>query len=151
MIAKKFALAFGIAVVLPAMIHNGVESFFPQPRWQDYTVSPLIDRNSSEYQLKEAVRRAAERLFEKRLFAVAVPLGLAAMIAGSVLALPAVGTGLMFGGIFSVCDGYINSWSELSPQLRFFSLLAAFVVLVVVGFLKLERQRPLNCPDRGKQ
>jgi hypothetical protein len=42
-------------------------------------------------------------------------------------------TGLMFGGIFSVCDGYFNYLSGLSAQLKFFSLLVVFIVLLVVG------------------
>ena len=140
MLAKKFALAFGIAVVFPAMLHYGVATFSPEPRWQDYTVSPLIDRNSTEYQKKEAERRTAEHVFEKHLFAVAVPLGLVAIIIGAFLPIQAIGTGLMFGGIFSVCDGYFNYWSELSAQLKFLSLLAAFIVLIVVGYRKLERK-----------
>jgi len=46
----------------------------------------------------------------------------------------------MFGGIFSVCDGYFNYWSELSAQPKFSSLLAAFIVLLVVGYRKLEKK-----------
>ena len=75
MIAKKFALAFGIAVVFPAMIRCGVSTFSPEPRWQDHHVTPLIDSNSAEYQKKDAEYRAAEKVFEKHLFAFAVPLG----------------------------------------------------------------------------
>ena len=140
MLAKKFALAFGIAVVFPAMIHSGVSIFSPQPRWQDYTVAPMIDRNSSEWQQKETERRAAEKVFEKHLFAVAVPLGLVAIIVGTFFLTPAIGAGLMFGGIFSVCDGYFNYWSELSASLKFMSLMAAFIVLIAVGYLKIERK-----------
>ena len=140
MLDKKFALAFGIAVVFPAMIHSGVSIFSPPPRWQDYTVAPMINRNSEEWQKREADRRAAEKVFEKHLFAVAVPLGLLAILAGAFLLTKAIGTGLMFGGIFSVCDGYFNYWSELSASLKFVSLLAAFIVLLVVGYLKIERK-----------
>lgn len=148
MIAKKFALAFGIAVVLPAMIHYGVGTFFPEPRWQDYMASPLIEHNSTAYAVKEAERRAAERYFEKHLFAVAVPLGLIAIVAGALLAAQAVGTALMFGGIFSICDGYFNYWGELSAQWKFFSLLTAFVVLLFVGYWKVERQASAISPTR---
>jgi hypothetical protein len=140
MIAKKFALAFGIAVVFPAMIHYGVSTFSLEPRWQDYHVASLIDSNSAEYQKKDVEYRAAERTFEKHLFAIAVPLGLITIIVGAFLALPAIASGLMFGGIFSVCDGYFNYWSELSAQLKFCSLLAAFIVLLVVGYRKLEKK-----------
>jgi len=140
MLAKKFALAFGIAVVFPAMIHYGVSTFSPEPRWQDYHVTALTDSNSAEYQKKDAEYRAAEKKSEKHLFAVAVPLGLIAIVVGALLPIQAIGTGLMFGGIFSVCDGYYNYWSELSAQLKFFSLFAAFIVLVVVGYRKLEKK-----------
>jgi len=140
MIAKKFALAFGIAVVFPAMIHCGVSTFSQEPRWQDYHVTPLIDSNSAEYQKKDAEYRTAEKVFEKHLFVVAVPLGLITLVVGAFLSVPAIGTGLMFGGIFSVTDGYFNYWSELSAQLKFFSLLAAFIVLLIVGYRKLEKK-----------
>ncbi len=142
MIAKKFALAFGIAVVFPAMIHYGASTISPESRWRDSHVTPLIDSNSAEYQKKDAEYRAAERTFEKHLFAVAVPLGLITLVVGAFLSVPAIGTGLMFGGIFSVTDGYFNYWSELSAQLKFFSLLAAFIVLLIVGYRKLEKKGP---------
>ena len=140
MLAKRFALAFGIAVVFPAMIHSGVSIFSPPPRWQDYTAAPMIDQNSTEWRAKETERRAAEKVFQKHLFVVAVPLGLLAIATGAFLLGPAIGTGLMFGGIFSVCDGYFNYWSELSHTWKFLSLLAAFAVLVCVGLWKLERK-----------
>jgi hypothetical protein len=38
MIAKKIALAFGLAIVLPSMIHFGVGIFTPKPKWRDYQV-----------------------------------------------------------------------------------------------------------------
>jgi hypothetical protein len=69
---------------------------------------------------------------------VAVPLGLITIVVGAFLPIPAIGTGLMFGGIFSVCDGYYNYWSELSSLWKFLSLLAAFIVLLFVGYKKLE-------------
>ena len=128
MIAKKFALAIGIAIVFPAMIHFGVRMFSTEPKWKDYGVD------------QEAEYQAAEKIFEKHLFDAAVPLGLITMIVGAFLPRPAIGTGLMFGSIFSLCDGYFNSWTDLSAQLKFFSLLAAFIVLLAVGYRKLEKK-----------
>ena len=141
MLAKRFALAFGIAIVFPAMIHFGVSMFSTEPRWQDYHVTPPIGLNTSEYQKKEAEYKAAEKSFERHLFAIAVPLGLITIIVGAILPRPAIGTGLMFGGIFSICDGYFNYWSELSAHLKFFSLLAAFIVLLSVGYRKLDKKQ----------
>ena len=36
MLAKKFGFGFGIAVILPIMIHYGVSTFTPEPKWNDY-------------------------------------------------------------------------------------------------------------------
>ena len=147
MIAKKFALAFGIAVVFPAMIHYGVSTFSHKPKWPDYMPVALTAQNSTpeerqrreaEYARRQAEYRAAEKRFETHLFAVAVPVGLAALLTGTFLRAQATGTGLMFGGLFSVADGYFNYWSELSDALKFGSMLAAFLVLLVVGYAKLE-------------
>ena len=148
MIAKKFALAFGIAVIFPAMIHFGVSTFSPKPKWPDCSPCSLTSTNSTpeerqrredEYSKRQAEYRAAEKRFETHLFAVAAPLGLVALIIGTFLRTQATGTGLMFGGIFSVADGYFNYWSELSDALKFASMAVAFVLLLALGYAKLER------------
>lgn len=151
MLAKKFALGFGIAIIFPIMIHYGVSTFVHEPKWQDYysdtdyyqryqNASPAEKAKlDEEKKQNESKRRAAEKHFQKYLFIVAVPLGIAAIIIGSVMAIQAVGTGLMFGGIFSLMDGYCNYWSELADSMRFFSMLAAFVVLLFIGYRKLAK------------
>jgi hypothetical protein len=149
MLAKKIALGFGIAVVFPMLIHYGVSTFVPSPKWQDYQVPGLYDPRASleekaqrqgEQQKKQEERRVAEKRFQQHLFAVAVPLGLIALLVGAFLRLPAIGTGLMFGGIFSICDGYFNYWSELADVLKFVSLLVAFALLIFLGYHRLERR-----------
>jgi len=150
MLAKKFALGFGIAVIFPIMIHYGVSTFVPKPKWQDYyntdyyrsyeTAKPEEKAKlNAERQQLEKERRAKEKLFERALFFVAVPLGIAAIIFGSLAQVQAVGTGLMFGGIFCLMDGYFNYWSELADWMRFLSMLVAFIVLVLIGYRKLAK------------
>jgi hypothetical protein len=70
----------------------------------------------------------------------AIKLSLVALVVGAFLRLPAMGTGLMFGGIFSICDGYFNYWSELAPVLKFVSLLIAFILLLFLGYRRLEKK-----------
>ena len=77
--------------------------------------------------------------FSPALFIVAVPIGIAAIIVGALASIQAIGTGLMFGGIFTVMDGYCWYWSELQDWMRFLSLLAAFVVLIFIGYRKLAK------------
>jgi hypothetical protein len=149
MLAKKIALGVGIAIVFPMLLHYGVSTFTPKPKWEDYNVPGFFDPQASaeerhqrqiEQQHKQELRRAAEKRFEQHLFAVAVPLGLVAILFGAFLRVQATGTGLMFGGIFSICDGYFNYWSELADVMKFLSLLAAFILLLFVGYKKLERK-----------
>jgi hypothetical protein len=151
MVAKNFALAFGIAVVFPMLVHYGVSTFSPKPKWENYAAQggfdyatasrqERLDHQAEQMRLNED-RKAAEKRFELRLFAVAAPLGVVAILCGALLQAQSIGAGLIFGGIFSVCDGYFNYWGELADVLKFASLLVTFIVLIVVGYKKLEKKQ----------
>ena len=150
MLAKKFALGFGIAIIFPIMIHYGVSTFIPSPKWQErYGGNYYQDYSNATPEAKAKIDQerkqreenwlAREKRFQGVLFSVAVPLGIAAILIGSLAAIQAVGTGLMFGGIFLLLDGYCNYWSELADSMRFLSLLLAFIVLLYIGYKKLAK------------
>jgi len=151
MLAKKIGFGFGIAVILPLMVHYGVSTFVRQPKWENYhnghyyeqyeEASPekKIDLREKREQ-RELEYRSKRSKFERHLFFVAVPVGLAAVVIGSFLSVQAIGAGLIFGGIFTLIDGYCWYWSELQDWMRFVSLLVAFVVLVVMGYSKLNNK-----------
>lgn len=150
MLAKKFALGFGIAIIFPIMVHYGVSTFVPSPKWQERYPSNYYEdyRNATpeakakldqERKLREQNWMDREKRFQAVLFSVAVPLGIAAILIGSLAAIQAVGTGLMFGGIFLLLDGYCNYWSELADSMRFLSLLLAFIILLYIGYRKLAK------------
>ena len=85
-----------------------------------------------------------DELREKRsksIFIIAIPLGLILIALGAfVFQLNSVGLGVMFGGIFTVTEGYVCYWSELPPWLRFLSLLVAFAVLLYIGYRKFPKK-----------
>ena len=121
MLAKKIALGFGIAVILPLLVHYGVSTFTPQPKWQDYYQyrNYGVEQGASAQEKakleaerveKERTYHKAEKVFQERLFIVAVPSGLGAIVFGSLGAVQAIGTGLMFGGIFTLTEGYCLYW-----------------------------------------
>jgi hypothetical protein len=150
MLAKKFALGFGIAIILPMLVHYGVSTFSPAPKWQDryetYSYQKYHNATPEEKIKLDKERDATtkrwhekEKIFQRCLFFVAVPVGLAAIIIGAVSLIQAIGTGLMFGGIFTLVDGYCWYWSELQDWMRFLSLLTAFVVLLFIGYRKLAK------------
>ena len=141
MLAKKLALGFGLAIIFPMMIHYGVSTFSPAPKMESYTKQEEFNQRATpeEKNQKEKARESAQEQFEKHLYLVAVPLGLVAILVGAFSRVQSIGSGLMIGGIFSITDGYINYWSQLADWMRFLSLLAAFVVLLVVGYKKIEK------------
>lgn len=152
MLTKKFALQFAIAVVLPMLMYYGVSSVSPPPSWEEYRIENYEDRHAratpDEQERMEAERsaltaklREETRRFQQHLFFTAVPVGVLAIVIGVFLPVQTVGTGLMFGGVISLCVGYLGYWSELSYIGRFISLLFAFGILIAVGYMKVERGR----------
>ena len=152
MLAKKFALGCAIAVVLPMLMYYGLSSVVSPPQWEQYVIEHYHERHEraslEEQKRMEAERSELEakmwedfRRFHRHLFFTAVPVGILAIVVGIFLPVQTVGTGLMFGGIISLCVGYLGYWSELSYVARFVSLLFAFIILVAVGYKKIERAK----------
>lgn len=141
MLAKKLALGFGLAIIFPMMIHYGVSTFTPAPKPESYIRQEEFNQRATpeEKKQKEEASESAQQQFEKHLYIVAVPLGLVAILVGAFSRVQSIGSGLMIGGIFSITDGYINYWSQLADWMRFLSLLAAFVILLIVGYKKIEK------------
>ncbi len=148
MLAKKFAIGFGVAVLLPMVIHYGVSTFSKEPRWQDY------HKNRSYYSMenksveeKERIEKEDQKMqdrydsdskrFARHLFFVAALLGIVAIILGAFISFQAIGAGLIFGGIFTLTDGYCRYWDQLQDWMRFLSLLVAFIVIVYFGYVKI--------------
>jgi uncharacterized membrane protein YphA (DoxX/SURF4 family) len=94
--------------------------------------------NDEQRQRQEAYSDAA-REFARILVIVSTPLGLAAILIGTYLTFLSVGTGLIFGGIFTVAWGYWAYWSYLDDWIRFVSLLAGFAILLFVGIRRTTR------------
>ena len=148
MLAKKIVLGFGIAAVLPLMVFYGVSTFSPRPQYRDYQIENYREKHkraTAEEQIElekeksrlEQQRRDDRKKFERNVFFVAVPVGIIAVIAGSIIAAPAIGAGLMLGGIFTLTEGYFCYWSELADWMRFVSLVVGFIVLMFIGCRKL--------------
>jgi len=151
MLAKKIALGFGIAVIFPLMIHYAVASFSPEPKKSDYEIKNYYQRHQratfeDQRRLETAKnyldekRCAAELIFKKHLFFTAITAGILAIIVGAFIQVEAIGMGLIFGGIFCICNGFMNYWPQLNDIWRFVSLALAFIALLIVGHKKIEKR-----------
>ncbi len=152
MLAKKIILGFGIAALLPLMVFYGVSTFSPRPQYRDYQIENYHEKHeraSAEEQIEleeeksrlEQQRRDDRKKFERNVFFVAVPVGIIALVAGSIIAIQAIGGGLMLGGIFTLTEGYFCYWSELDDWMRFVSLVVGFIVLMFIGCRKLSTKQ----------
>lgn len=146
--AKRFAIAFGIAVALPVLINVGVDIFSKAPVYSDYHhgAQPYETRNAAQQQQFDKDQAAfdrAETVYQDRLFAVAVPVGLLAIIFGSLMGATAVSPGLMFGGIFSVVEGFEFCWDKVPEPVRFASLLVTLALLIYIGIKRIDPDKPV--------
>ncbi len=150
MLAKKFALGFGIAIILPMLVYYGVSTFSPPPKFQEYYPAyiDIGDQKMDAAQRKDVQKerqqkldryKSAQKSFSRHLFYTAAPIGVAAILIGAFSSIQAIGTGLMFGGIFTLTTGYLCYWSELADGMRFLSLLIGFIVLMYIGYKKLAK------------
>jgi uncharacterized membrane protein YphA (DoxX/SURF4 family) len=140
MLARQIAIGFGIAIILPLLIHYGVSTFYPAPRLESPIAQLAPNATADErkeyfaqQQQRQKAYSAAAKEFARILVIVATPLGIAAILIGAYLSLQAVGTGLIFGGILTVAWGYWSYWSHLDDWIRFVSLLSGFAILIFVG------------------
>lgn len=152
MLAKKIAVGLGVAILLPLVIYFGVRSVVPAPEHDEYVKRPTymvplpedveersaeLQRREEEREVQEAAYDAAAKDFARALFYVSAPLGIIAILAGAIPKVPAVGAGLIFGGILSVTNGYVHYWAYLEDWTRFVSLTTALIVLLFIGYRQL--------------
>ncbi len=146
----NFAIAMGIAILLPMLVIYGVKTFSPAPEWEDFHSRQLYEKPSPEKitpeeqakrmkEQQEALAKldAARKQHQMHLFFTAVPVGLIAIIAGTFIRVPALGPGMVFGGVFTLAEGYLFNWQELSDPIKFVSLLIALVVLGITAYRRL--------------
>ena len=150
MLARKIILGFGFAILLPMLIQYGIEVIVPSPelRKQYEEIARLRQQETALTSEAQAdVRRQVETLEraqqQQRLaasrahFFVGAPLGILITLLGSFVRVQAIGGGLMLGGICTFTSGCAWYWGDLPRTGRFGVLLAAFVVLLWIGYQRL--------------
>jgi len=147
---KKFALGSAVALIFPVMVYYGIETFAERPAYSDYVTmgeqwkwDNEVDRNSEGYKQKvieyDKQRQAYDKAVESRAniaFIVWLVLGFAAIAGGIFLAIPAVSTGFMWGGTFSVLAGYMEYLAYMSDAMMFASAVLALVGFVIMAYKK---------------
>ncbi len=166
---RDTGMGLGIAIILPLMVFWGVRVFVETPQWpNDYYDISLdkelenarnnLEKNPESAELKEAVRIVEEKVVQSHKvsgekyskeravgdtynFYANIAVGLIALIVGGLIPVLSLSLGLIMGGIFCVIGAYAWVWSTINPALRFFSLLAALLILIAMGYIMARRKR----------
>jgi hypothetical protein len=148
----QFAVTISIAILFPMLVHDAVSLIRPFPHIE-YRVVVSVDGGMAAPERAKAAEdetRAMEKRLNEELDAFdeatrpyfqllffAAPLGLAAMLVGSYTNIASIGTGLIFGGMITVADGYAGYWDHLDGRARFVSLLIGFGMVIFVVYRRL--------------
>lgn len=147
---KKFALGSAVALVFPVMVYYGIETFTDRPFYSDYITmgeswkwDNSMDRNSAEYEQLEIEYDKQKQAYDDALeshatvaFIVWMVFGLAAIAGGMFLAIPAISTGFMWGGTFSVLTGYMQYLAYMSDAMMFVSAVLVLAGFVIIAYKK---------------
>jgi len=154
MIFKHFAVGIGIAVLLPLFVFYGASLISPPPDWSKF-YSQSQAYSSKEAQAKTRIEKkklsdensrkkkeydAADKRHQEMMFYIGYPIGILAIIGGAFVAAPAVGAGLMFGGIFTLTTGCGIYWDKMSDALHFGAIAIALIVIISLGIWKIRPQ-----------
>ena len=83
--------------------------------------------------------REDSSFYNRNVFIMLVSLGTVSFIAGFFfVAVPAVSSGLLLGGLFSLFIGNIRYWSDMSEYLRLIVLVVVLASLIWLGYQKLK-------------
>ena len=148
--AKKIILGFGIAVVFVAVVHYGFYAFFPRPNQENYQIKNYWERyNGASLGEKVALEReknAKDKLFKEarqgwagKYFYIGLSIGILVVIIASLVKSPSVGSGLLAGGILVLIESYGHYWGYMPNVSKFLSLCAVFIILVWLGYRRIER------------
>ena len=79
----------------------------------------------------------AQSLYNRNLFFIIAPVGLAMIILGIYISVNYIAAGLMFGGIITMFYATMRYFSEMSKLLRALVILAELLVIIWIGYKKI--------------
>ena len=83
----------------------------------------------------------ASKKYERNVFIVSMILGVIAIIISLLIAIDSISIGFMAGGILVVIVALIRYWSELGDKLRFVILALVLIILIWIGYKKLNPKK----------
>jgi hypothetical protein len=95
----------------------------------------------------------AQQLYNRNIFFILAPIGLIIVIMGIYLTVEYIGAGLMFGGLATMFYATVRYFSDMSKLLRALVLLVELLVIIYIGYKKIEdrKQSGKSGPEKKKR
>src|SRR3989344_2564316 len=131
---KNIIFGITIFILTIAVAVYGISTLYGEsPKYDDY--SPC----QKEFE-------AAEKVYYKKVFLTALPLGIIIIIAGALIfGLEFVGAGIMAGGVGIIIYGVINYWRFTDDWLKF--ILSLIGLIIVIWFAYYANKKWHNLKD----
>lgn len=84
---------------------------------------------------------SVREVYERNVFFVAAPIGLAVLIIGLLLRLAAVSAGISIGGVVLIAIAVIRYWNELGKYVRLLLLGALLVILIWLAYKRFGNKK----------
>lgn len=93
----------------------------------------------------------AKGLYNRNVFFILAPLGLIIVLIGIYLSVEYIGAGLMFGGLITMFYATVRYFSDMSKLLRALVLLVELLVIIYIGYKKIEDNKQSEKGNSGKK
>lgn len=116
---------------------------------------PKYDSNNCQvYERCDYCQRdfdTARQEYNRNVFFILAPLGLIIVLIGIYLSVEYIGAGLMFGGLITMFYATVRYFSDMSKLLRALVLLVELLVIIHIGYKKIEDNKQSEKGDSGKK
>jgi len=151
-VARKWAIAIAIALIIPFLVYSGVAVFSVppvQPKYESYGVGTTDKERQAVTTNNDQLRKDYDlkmRDFNRVLFYAALPVGVLCLISSFLVRISAIASGLVYGGLGTLWYGIAAHWNDSQNTERFVTLLSLLSLLI---FLSCARYFRKNMEDRA--
>lgn len=134
---RNIAIGIAVMILVPSITHVGIKLIVQEPDHLSYQERQTKDPETlKKYDLENTV-------FKKYYFYISAIVGIITIIAGIIIPIPFLGMGFILGGVICLANAYLGYWDQLALLIKFISLLAALILLIIASFrfVKSDQQR----------
>jgi len=164
---KNLVLGLGIIIVFALVLWQGIETFYPSPKYDDFCGKVHINRPlaiDKEFNQTDCISQGgiwknnycdfysecqtkyenARQQHSKVVFIISIVTGILTLLIGyTILSIEPVGSALIGSSVWAIFYGTLINWRNFTNIWRFILLLIAFVLIIWVAIrLNTKKKKP---------